>query len=233
MYRPKTLSVSAALIAALGLAALLVLSIDRADSASGEDPSAPTGQAASSPVAESLPCTGPSEAVNFTVFSLGPEPAGLPLTATIRRCDSHDTAVSVSANYVSYIYGDCAYRDPEAGEGGCRPPLEVQSWPACQRSLADYSLEGGEYPHRELSSEGGADVLEFEEGGRIEVYTGTATVVIFANQPALARKAVALLRAQQAGAPPARNAAALDAPVPYELVAPSQGATKGELECAA
>jgi hypothetical protein len=175
-----------------------------------------------------LPCTGPREAVNFETFSAGAAPVGLPLTETIRRCD--EGSGDAGANYVSYIYGDCMIAESATG---CSPPLEVQVWPACQRSLADYSFEGRPLPHRKLPSDDAAEVVEFAFGldNRIEVYTRSSTIVIFANQIALARKAVGLLRPIARGKPPLTNPAALAATPVQGLAAPAEGSIEGQLSC--
>ena len=137
------------------------------------------------------------------------------------------------ADYVSYIYGDCEYLKSENIEGGCAPPLEVQTWPACRRSLANYTYEGKAYPYEPLPDERGAEVASFEEGGRLELYSGSSTVVVFANDPALAQKVLSLLRPQAPDSPPATRASELDTDVPQELAAPEPGATEGKLTCAA
>jgi hypothetical protein len=89
----------------------------------------------------------------------------------------------------SFIYGDC---EP-AGDAGCAPPLEVQTWGICDRfpAAADVSR---------LKGVRGA-LAEFDPGEeRAEVYTGTKAVVIFGDAD-LTRRAVDELRpagAQQA-----------------------------------
>jgi hypothetical protein len=72
----------------------------------------------------------------------------------------------------------------------------VQSWPACERNIALYS----QYPGPEgptpytLTTMRGVPAAVFDDGDRIEVYTGDATVVVFADDPAVAQAAVDSLR---------------------------------------
>ncbi len=181
---------------------------------------------------EALPCTGPQHPINFEIFSAGAEVSGLPLTATVRRCDIAAPAYEAPANRITYIYGRCEI--PE-GSTGCAPPLEVQTWPACQRSKAEYSFEGRPLPFRELSRHDRAKVLEFEFAleRRIEVYTKSSTVVIFADSRELAREAVELLLPQQKGKPPVTSRAGLRGAPPQDLAAPSDGAMEGKLQCQA
>lgn len=177
---------------------------------------------------EALPCTGPEEPVNFETFSPGPSVAGLPLTYIERRCDGGPPAMR--ANYVSYLYGDCEI--PE-GATGCQPPLEVQSWPACQRFLAKYSFEGKPLPSRKLPKRDDAEVVEFDFAldNRIEVYTRKTTIVIFSTDLDLARQVVDLLEPQEEDGPPATKASELGKGPPEWLGAPAAGAMKGGLSC--
>jgi hypothetical protein len=178
---------------------------------------------------ETLPCTGPQAPVNFETFSAGPAPAGLPLTATYRRCDLGDPSRAWLNNYVNYSYGTC---DIPEGSTGCMPPLTIQTWPACQRPKDEYSFEGKPLPQRQLPKHGGAEVVEFLfPTSRIEVYTKAATIVIFADDQDLARKAVRMLRPRAKGKPPATDPAALAVPAPDALPAPADGSTTGFLPC--
>lgn len=179
---------------------------------------------------EKLACTDLEEPANFEVFSSGAAVEGLPLTAVSRRCDRPAPGQRWPANYVAYTYGSCEI--PE-GEGGCMAPLEIQSWPACQRSLADYSFGGRPLPHRSLAKHDAAEVVEFDFRleRRIEVYSKEATVVIFADEPALARRAVASLNSQGRGKPPVTAAGALRQEPADWLAPPSEGSTEGVLPC--
>lgn len=178
---------------------------------------------------DTIPCTGPEEPVNFEVFSAGPTPAGLPLTGTSRRCDADVPPQGWPNNYVNYSYGDCEI--PE-GATGCYPPLQVQTWPACQRARTEYTFEGKPLKYRKLSESGEAEVVEFTfPADRVEVYTETATVVIFAANRDLARRAVHLLRPQSEGAKPASEGGDLDGPISDRLPPPVDGATSGKLRC--
>jgi hypothetical protein len=179
---------------------------------------------------EALPCTGEEEPINFEIFSAGPSVEGLPVTDYARRCDEAAPADEDPANFTNYIYGECVIA-PDAT--GCQPPLEIQSFPACQRSLGDYTLEGRPLPYKELGRIGEAVVVEINLLGepRIEVYTGSTTIVIFATELALAEQALAQLTPQQAGEPPADSAGELKADPDPSLAAPTDGAIQGELSC--
>lgn len=179
---------------------------------------------------EALPCTSARQPVNFEIFSAGGEVNGIPLNQLVRRCEESVPADELPANYTSYVYGHC---EVPAGSIDCEPPLEIQSFPACQRSLADYTFEGKPLPYTELPSIDGARVVEidFQFDQRIEVYTGSTTIVIYAANPALAQAALASLRSQQAGETPVTSPSALEKESPGGLGPPVKGATEGELSC--
>jgi hypothetical protein len=179
---------------------------------------------------EALPCTGPKDPTNFEVFSAGPEVAGLPMTATVRRCDTASPDYEAPANRITYMYGECEIAE---GSTGCAPPLEVQTSPACQRSRSEYSFEGKPLPSKELPKHGEADVVEFDFAleSRIEVYTKASTIVIYADDPDLARRAVELLAPQEKGTPPATKRSELRKAPPEGLPSPADGAVEGQLQC--
>jgi hypothetical protein len=177
---------------------------------------------------EALPCTGPRDPINFEVFSAGPAVAGVPMTEAVRRCDAGALADESTSNYFAYVYGDC-----QALAGGCRLPLQIRSYPACQRSYSEYEFEGKPLPYKELPAVGGARVreIEFLVDHRIEVYTGTSTIVISAADWGLAEEALRLLRGQSSGQPPATTATSLAQEPQERLGPPAQGAMEGDLQC--
>jgi hypothetical protein len=154
---------------------------------------------------------------SFPLYWLGRSFDRLPLTALTRRDDAALAGHNVRADYVGFVYGDCVATD----ETGCPPPLEVQVWPACERSLGDYTLTpaGDPVPHR-MTSVRGVPAAFFERGLRLELYTGNVTVVIFGLSKQL------VLRA--AGALAAANALASDRAT---LPRPVRGAMSGRLPC--
>jgi hypothetical protein len=82
-----------------------------------------------------------------------------------------------TANYVSFVYGDCR---PPSAEGGCAPPAEIQVWAAGRRSLGSYDASrGGSSP--ELTRIRGSPAAFFDAGTRLEVYMAESTVVVFAR----------------------------------------------------
>lgn len=98
--------------------------------------------------------------------------------------DAPDTSGkgNVTPEFVSLIYGDCE----ATSDTGCSPPLEIQIWRSCNRSLDDYEITPGTpYPHEDAVVRG-ADAAQFDD--RLEVYAGSVTIVIFGSE-ALARRA--------------------------------------------
>lgn len=146
------------------------------------------------------PCPGDSEEVNFVAYDLGPAFDGLRLSSRLRRCTAPLRWPIPSlpfeptrANMVAFIYGDC-----DAGAHGCLPSVEVQTWPACDRSLSDYlhGRTGAPVPHRRLHLRG-VPVAAFDEGvtgSRLELYTSDVTVVIFGRSLEQTMRAAANLR---------------------------------------
>src|SRR6476659_7855747 len=86
-----------------------------------------------------LPRTGTKDPINFEIFSAGPSVAGVPLSDFKRRCGGTTPADEPPANFTNYFYGHCKI---EGSASECEPPLQIQTWPACQRALGDYSFEG-------------------------------------------------------------------------------------------
>jgi hypothetical protein len=182
-----------------------------------------------------LGCTDLAEPPNFTAYSLGLEFQGLPVTAVIRRCDAKypDPQENIRANYVSYIYGDCKVT---ADVDGCAPPLEVQTWPACERSLADYDDgPGGVFSPNELGEARGVPAETFDGDSRVELYTGMSTVVIFGTGKQQALAVIDALRAEPTDAPPEAPVADAKAPTPTgaDLPSPAPEALEGKLSCTA
>jgi hypothetical protein len=158
----------------------------------------------------------------FRLYSVGDSFEGLPLKVINRRLDppiseSHEPLV-VRANFVNFIYGDCKAES----DAGCVPPLEVQIWPACERNLSVYSLtpDGDPLPH-ENTTVRGAPAAFFEDGTRLEIYSGKETVVLFGvGRSQLRRAADALAAVNHAG--PAKG---------DPLPPPAAGAREGKLHC--
>ena len=153
----------------------------------------------------------------FALYWLGDSFEGLPLAAVTRRTDARVDGESVRADFVGFVYGDCVARD----ESGCAPPLEVQVWPACERTLADYTLtpSADPLPH-EPTIVRGVPAAYFEEGLRLELYAGDVTIVVFGLDRTRIQRAAAALRAA--------NALAGHGPM---LPRPVPGAIEGELTC--
>jgi hypothetical protein len=132
------------------------------------------------------------------------------------------TPPPIRRNLVSQMYGSCKAKE---GDASCAPPVEIQTWPACERNLSLYhrypSPDGEVVPYKRTTVRG-APAAIFEDGSRIEVYTGNVTVVIFADSPQRAERAAASLRGRlQSIAVRATG----------ELPQPSRGALEGELAC--
>jgi hypothetical protein len=149
-----------------------------------------TGQATSSwtvtvdpSVATQLACTDEGQSVNFTVYSLGPSFKGLPRVGTDRDCPPTGPSPAEAAagmkrpNLVAVYYGDC---DDYGADGSCQLPLEIQTWPACERNRASYQFtpEGDPLPRQDTTIRG-VPAAWYDDGRRLELYTGAVTIVIF------------------------------------------------------
>jgi len=162
--------------------------------------------------------TARAAATPYTVYWLGPSFQGFKLTDRIRRIEKPEPGERFGADFYSFLYGTCK---PASVDGGCTLPAEIQSWAACKRNLSVYSLtpDGTPLPHKSLRIRG-VPAAYFEDGARLEIYTGRTTVVIFGSDPTqLSRAAAAMASTDgkiKAGAP---------------LPAPARGALQGKLAC--
>jgi hypothetical protein len=147
-------------------------------------------------------------AANFDTYSLGHDFGQLSLTAVKRECKAPDaTAIAVGApalrqNTKTYSYGTC--EQPAGLDSGCADPVSVQNFPACERNLSLYKRypapDGAVYPY-DLTRIRGVPAAIFDDGDRIEIYTGDATVVVWGQDPDLVRKAAESLQGLHGGAP--------------------------------
>ena len=146
---------------------------------------------------------------DYPLYFVGDRVEGFPLVAVLRRADA--------ADFVSFVYGDCMAAD----DLGCAPPIEIQVWPACRRHLGLYrdnpSFAGSATDRTTVR---GVPAAFFDDGTRLELQTGRATVVVFAGSRAGLGRVAGALRS-------------LDVPAPRggALAAPVAGALDGELDC--
>jgi hypothetical protein len=147
----------------------------------------------------------------YPLYYAGEEVAGNKLE-TIGGEDGWERNADQRSVGFTFFYGNC---DPPEGlfaEGGCAPPVQIQTYSICDRNLGMYR--------------GKQDVLDIRgakastNGGGLEIFTGRTTVVIFAlDDPDLMRPTIRQLRWVGQDAPPSR----LPPPVP--------GGVWGKLPC--
>ncbi len=140
-----------------------------------------------SKLSQALACTPPGASVNFPLFDAGILVDGLLRSTIVRDCEAPDP-VEVAQGYkptnsLTFEYGSCDANatDPATQDSGCAVPVEVQVWPACQRNQAEYDMdpEGTPPPHQDLTVRGApASFFNDDSPPRLEVYTGTSTIVI-------------------------------------------------------
>jgi hypothetical protein len=161
---------------------------------------------------QAAPCLKDRHLPAFKAYSLGARFAGLALTGVVRDCfvPPSGHVVGPGPRNVTWIstaiYGSCT---PEGAEGGCGPPLEIQSWPECDRNYAPYGPPSDLTPRISYGLSGSHKLptvsLEHGLSNRIEMYEGRTTVVVFTDGPegprlasraahALARQIVPRLR---------------------------------------
>jgi hypothetical protein len=200
-----------------------------ADPSAAEIDSAAHGDSSASK-GDLLPCTSANEPANYQVFSLGPSVATYKASSEQRVCEPYQEGDVLRANLVSYIYGSC---EPSAEEERCEPPLEIQTWPACERNLATYELEPGTpYPHQYLGEVRGAPAYSFDGGTRVEIYSADATIVIFSTSSELAKTAMLQVQPESPSAPPPTSPSLSPDGAAAPLPPPDDGSLDGTLTCA-
>ncbi|MGH3031467.1 MAG: hypothetical protein ACRDNE_12045 [Gaiellaceae bacterium] len=118
---------------------------------------------------------------------------------------------------MTFIYGDCEAES----DAGCAPPLQVQVWRACERNLPSYSRTpaGDPLPHEKVRVRG-VPAAFFEGGGRLELYTGDVSVVLFGEGRDQLLRAAGALRG-----------ANVEIASEVDLPPPADGALEGRLRC--
>jgi len=148
------------------------------------------------------------------VFYAGQEVNGQELTAT-----NYDPLGPSRKNQSSVLfsYGTCEI-GPGLDPGGCSLPVSISNEPACSRNLAMYGGALSPKPH--MTRVRGTTAAFFEGGSRLEIQTGTTTVVIFA----FSKHEVLSV---------ARNLRGLNVPISTgdRLPPPAPGAVEGTLRC--
>lgn len=125
----------------------------------------------------------PADFSDFPLYWLGDEFQGHSLRHIIRDVLSPQSGLWTQ-NSVRFLYGSCA--PEEIADGGCPPPLQMIVEPYCLKP-----------PSRMLSSQasgigklrGGAETMTI--GGGLRVWTGEATIKIYAATPDLLDAAAA------------------------------------------
>lgn len=163
----------------------------------------------------------PGAPIPVRSYDLGDAFAGLELTSHEKLCLTPPTDVPVTSGpteavgYASVVYGSCT----PTRSAGCYPPLNVQSWPECARNPNSYG-SGGARPGPEITLMSDAlwvptapwiPALTFEDGRRLEIYSGDTTIVVFSANPRLAGAAASALAKKVANQAPSSSAANLRA----------------------
>ncbi len=157
-----------------------------------------------------------AQAQSFTEYPLyfaGSSFGDLPLTA-VERDNSNPDGNQVDD--VTFMYGTCT----PTSEEGCAVPVQIQIWPACLRNPTSYPSSGPMALQSTQTTMRGVPANFYEDGARLEVQTGTATVVIFATESSQALAVANALRG-------VNNAVTTTDPLPQ----PAAGAMDGTLTC--
>jgi len=133
------------------------------------------------------PCSSP----DFSAYHVGQAFEGLPMTEGTRLCSPPDPQSPELGRFddVTYLYGECSVETGEAAEveGGCLPPIQVQSSPICQKHASLYQSEYLQYPYESLTIKG-VPAASFDGGTTIEIYAGDTTITVYGRDPAQVRR---------------------------------------------
>jgi hypothetical protein len=154
----------------------------------------------------------------FPLYFLGDSFQGLPLVEIQRVVGTPRPNRPVTSNYMLFVYGTCEVAP--GSDTGCPVPLTVHVWPACERNPSVYEIGPGEPYPREQTSLRGVPAALFDEGTRLELYTGTVTIVLTSLDAGLLSKTAEALV-------PANAIASAQKSLP----SPAQAALQGRLDC--
>ncbi len=151
---------------------------------------------------------------DFPIYWVGDEINGLSLDYIARNVFSPE--VGITTNTLTFFYGECVFREAPA-EGGCSRPLTIVVEPYC--------LVPPEMIAPEAATAGMARVRDAADammaGGGLRIWTGSATIKIYASSLELIDDATAALVSVN-GLGPSDTADALPAPdrdcSEYEMV---------------
>lgn len=157
-----------------------------------------------------------SESREFALYDAGPSVGPHKLTAVTRQVNPPVEGEPNGVNVFNFIYGDCEAES----DLGCLPPLAIQVWPACERTLASIDTD----VDRSLSTVRGVPAATFGDASdhRLEIYTGRVTIVLYGSKD-LTEIAAKQLRST--------NELAGDVTADEPLPAPSERAIDGGLAC--
>jgi hypothetical protein len=153
----------------------------------------------------------------YSVYSVGPSFNGRPLTAVTLLDGPPAPPNGVANNHVSFSYGSCEI-PVDAAEGSCTVPLEIQSWPACERRIAPTGTFAPG-PVEELTVRG-VPALFFDNHRQLNIAAGKTTIFIWAEGREAALEAARLLHGENNPLKPTAN-----------LPDPAPGALDGSLDC--
>jgi len=160
----------------------------------------------------------------YRLYHLGRRYSTLPLTAVLSRLQPPAYQQSYkppqqppppSSPTFDFIYGSCE-PPPGSDEGGCAAPLDIQNYEICAHNPHSY----GTPPRAVTQRVRGAPVLQNQGAGAFEIYTGSTTIVIYANDWRATTRAARQLRSLDGSIGP-------NSPLPP----PVPGALEGRLRC--
>lgn len=181
----RTLGLALALMALTAAVPMIVIALLTSGGSEPEPPpDAPTLAAAQAAAA-------------FPIYWAGESVAGLPLTRVAR-----------DGGRITVQYGDCT---PSAGEGGCAPPIQIQTTSICEQNPLVVDL-------RPASSSRVRGVPVRDYGDFVSLEVGTSNVALFTRPEHEAQVIAALRTALDVPPVPGRELTAPRYPRAYVLV---------------
>ncbi len=142
---------------------------------------------------------------DFPIYWVGNDFAGLSLDYVARSVFSPEDG-SPTENSITFFYGSCVFQEMPA-EGACFRPLSIVVRPYC---LIPPEMIASEAAASDTTKvRGGADAMSV--GGGLRIWTGGATIKIYASSPELLDGATGALVSPN-GLGPAEEGDALPAP---------------------